>query len=607
MPFGSRDPGDVAAATARQLARRVVERFERSALLVAKPVFLVALSDERTGSGMLVFGSSPDASLAAQYARGLDATHALFGVVERQGLRASVVRAADATEVAQLEVPVDEKALPAAEGALALRVAEALGVQLGDEARGRLGTPVTDDALAYRSLLVAMDLEMTATVLRRDRPGEALEAERGAIASYLAAVRADPGCEPAEERLLFLAAQRLEAEESERAMELLEDVITATPRSWRANYMLGEARREAGLAAQAVVAYEHADALHPLSDADLIRVAELYLEADAPDAAIAKLRRVKQGSAQFAAAQAQLGLVFLRKSDAHAAVAALERARAAGLRSPVLYARLGQAYATIGEAAKARAVFEEGARETRGWEALTAYAAYLHAERDLSAAIDLYRRALAEGAPQPTRLNLARALVLSDRRAEAREELRGLVESELDAESAAQSRRLVFGLEDPGGERRLESAGQVAVGAREGDVEDSRRVLAEIAGAHPDLWEAHFGLGLALRRLGDASAAETALRRSLALWPEQPDALHELGVSLLAQSRLDEAVLTLESAARVRPDDPGYLADVGFAYMLAGNLHAARNRLERALRLDPEDEITKQYVAELQRRETATS
>jgi Flp pilus assembly protein TadD len=91
----------------------------------------------------------------------------------------------------------------------------------------------------------------------------------------------------------------------------------------------------------------------------------------------------------------------------------------------------------------------------------------------------------------------------------------------------------------------------------------------------------------------------------LELWPEQPDALHELGVALLMAERTGDALPMLDAAARLRPEDAGYLADAGFAQLRAGNLHAARERLVLASELDGEDPITKAYLQELVRVETA--
>ena len=68
VPFGARGSSPRAGAWARQLARRLVDRFAPEPALELRPVFLVAMPEAAAQAGYLVFGSSPDADLAAQYA-----------------------------------------------------------------------------------------------------------------------------------------------------------------------------------------------------------------------------------------------------------------------------------------------------------------------------------------------------------------------------------------------------------------------------------------------------------------------------------------------------------------------------------------------------------
>ena len=91
----------------------------------------------------------------------------------------------------------------------------------------------------------------------------------------------------------------------------------------------------------------------------------------------------------------------------------------------------------------------------------------------------------------------------------------------------------------------------------------------------------------------------------LELSPDQPDALHELGVAHLMNEETADALRALDHAASLRPEDPAYLADAGFAHLRAGDLASARARLERAARLDANDPITKSYLGELERLESA--
>ena len=236
-----------------------------------------------------------------------------------------------------------------------------------------------------------------------------------------------------------------------------------------------------------------------------------------------------------------------------------------------------------------------------GWELHASYGAALHARGENAGAIPHYEAALAANGPSIVRLNLARAVFETGDRERAGRELDTLLETETSGEVAGQARRLRFGIRHAGLERALESAGR---GAIEGDATrfaEARSAFEAALAAEPDLWEAHFGLGLLARHRGDAQTALTSFARVLELWPEHPDALHELGVALLMTDDVPQAVGALERAAALRPAEPAYLADAGFAQMRAGDLAAARERLEHARTLDAEDPITRAYLEELER------
>jgi Flp pilus assembly protein TadD len=216
-----------------------------------------------------------------------------------------------------------------------------------------------------------------------------------------------------------------------------------------------------------------------------------------------------------------------------------------------------------------------------------------------------YEDALASGGPSAVRLNLARVLIASGDRDRAGEELDRLLRADGRGEVAGHARRLRFGLREPMLERDLERAGQAALAGDAKALDEAKVVFERALAVDPDLWEAHFGLGIVARQRGDASTAQSAFRRVLELSPEQPDALHELGVALLMNEETADALRALDHAASLRPDEPAYLADAGFAHLRAGDLASARARLERAARLDANDPITKSYLGELERLESA--
>jgi tetratricopeptide (TPR) repeat protein/TolB-like protein len=568
IPFGARGKTPRAGAWARQLAARLVERFARDEAVDVRPVFLVAMPEATSEAGYLVFGSSPDAGLAAEYGRSLGATYALTGTYREDGgsrrLEVTLVDVASGAVRATRSIAIDPGTLATAEPALARWLARAIGV--GRD--GQSDAPAAANEDAYAALLEGMDEEVTATLLRQSDAPRASEAIGRAVERYLAALRADPESGPAEERLLVLAAESLERGDIERHMRALEDVTIIRPRSWRAHYILGKLRAEGGHLNEAIVAFEHAHSVQRLPDAEVVRLAELYANVGASAPAFAHLRRIGPTSDAYAAAQELTAIIALQRGDLETGRAAFERAVAAG---------------------------------AAGWEIHASFGAALHVRGENDDAIARYEAALAAGGPAIVRLNLARAAYEKGDTERAVRELDLLLESEKSGEIAGQARRMRFGIRHDALEKALETAGK---GAVEGDAtrfSEAQAAFDAALAAEPDLWEAHFGRGLLARQRGDAQAAFTSFARVLELWPEHPDALHELGVALLMADDVEQAVGALERAAALRPAEATYIADAGFAQMRAGDLAAARERLEHARTLDAQDPVTKAYLEELER------
>ena len=571
IPFGARTSDPRHGAWARQLARRLVERFARESAFELRPVYLV-MPEAGKDAGYLVFGSSPDPELAAQYATSLGASHALVATyrddASGRGIEATLVDAATRATVARRVSTISAGGLQHVEPELAAWLAGALQITPASD----VTKPAAATEDAYAALLEAMDEEVNATLLRASEPERASAALHIALARYLDAARADPQSAAAEERLLVIATEGLERGAVGEEIRALEELVTIRPRSWRAHYLLGQLRSEGGDANGAIVAFEHARSLHALPDKDLVRLAELYANAGAPAPGLAHLRRIAPSSEAFGAAQELLAIISFQRGDLDS-----------------------------GREAFARAV-ERGATS---WELHASHGAALHAHGDAGEAVRHYEDALASGGPAAVRLNLARARLASGDREGALAELDDLLVRERAGEVAGQARRLRFGLREPALERELERAGQAALAGEAQALDESRAVFERAIAVDPDLWEAHFGLGIVARQRGDAAAAQSAFRRVLDLVPDQPDALHELGVALLMNEEIADALRALDHAATLRPDEPAYLADAGFAHLKAGDLESARRRLERAARLDASDPITKSYLSELARVEAA--
>ena len=567
VPFGTRGGDERAGAWARQLARRLIDRSPATDHLELRPVFLVAMPDGPAGAGHLILGSTPTADLAAQYGASLGATHAVVGtLVDDAGARrldAALVDVASKTSIEERSFPIPAGELHRAEAAIGAWIASALGAGAPVDA-----APAAANETAYAALLEAMDEEVNATLLRAGDAARSDASLHAALDGYVASALADPASSVAEDRLLVLAAEALERGDVGHEIGALERLVSERSRSWRVHYMLGQLRSETADTNGAILAFEHAHALHPLPDTDLVRLAELYANAGAVAPGLAHLRRIAPASAAYGSAQELLAIIAFQRGDLEAGAQAFDRAIAAG---------------------------------TDSWELHAARAAADHARGDTAVAAEQYRLALARGGPGVVRLNLARIELAAGERASAERELDALLASERIGEVACHARRLRFGLREPELERDLEHAGQAALSGDAAARDPSRATFERALAIEPDLWEAHFGLGIVARQRADAAAAKSAFAKVLELWPDQPDALHELGVALLMNEETNAALRALDRAAALRPDDAAYVADAGFAHLRAGNLDTARRHLERASGIDANDPITKSYVGELLR------
>ncbi|OLC09994.1 MAG: hypothetical protein AUH39_03220 [Chloroflexi bacterium 13_1_40CM_67_9] len=536
VPFGARGRELKAGGIGRQVARRLVERFADDPNIELRPVFLVAMPETKSDAGYLVFGSTPDADLAARYGESLGTTHTLTGLYRDdengRAFAATLVDVKKRSVAAEHEFVVAPNELHLAEPALATWLADALGVPAPELA------PETANEPSYQALLAGLEEETDATLLRAGDATAADAARARAFDDYVAAVQLDPGSVRAEDRLLVLAAESVERGDEERAARALEDVIEARPRSWRAHYMRAELLRGIGEASLAIVALEHANALRPLRDADVLVLAELYIAERAEGQAASHLRRIAPDSGEFGRAQELLGIIALQKADQPAARAYFERAAASG---------------------------------------------------------------------RPTaRVHLARIDISAGLRAEASRELEQvLVSAGADLDARAQAHRLRLGLERPDLEAELEHAGRAALSVDLKGVAEARAAFERVLAFDPNIWEAHFGLGLVARQTEDFVAAAGSFRRALDLAPAQADVMHELGVALLASGSKADALGLLDRAAALRPGEAAYIADAGFAHLRAGDLGAARERLRIATTIDAEDPLTRAYLAELERVEAA--
>src|SRR5438876_239765 len=365
VPFGAKGRDAKAGGIGRQVARRLVERFADDPNVELRPVFLVAMPEAKSDAGYLVFGSTPDPDLAARYGESLGTTHALTGLYREdatgRAFAVSLVEVKFRTVAAERKIVVAPDELHRAEPTLAAWLAEALGVPAPGLA------PETANEPSYQAFLAGLEDETNATLLRAGDPSAADQARARAFDEYADAVKLEPESVRAEDRLLVLAAESVERGDEDRAARSLEDVVDAKPRSWRAHYVRAELLRRLGETNLAIVALEHAHALRPLRDVDIVVLAELYISEQAPGQAAAHLRRIAAGSEEFGRAQELLGILALGKGDPSAARRHFERAAENGRVS----ARAHLARVLIADGRRDEAARElEGLLSTSGADAL---------------------------------------------------------------------------------------------------------------------------------------------------------------------------------------------------------------------------------------------
>ena len=216
----------------------------------------------------------------------------------------------------------------------------------------------------------------------------------------------------------------------------------------------------------------------------------------------------------------------------------------------------------------------------------------------LDAAIDAYRRALAERpAFRKASNNLILALVKTGNGPEAVDRARalvaespsdpdryftlGLAQSEQDVDAAIASFRKALDLSP---HHTLARYNLALVLRRADRLPEALGELERAVATQPQP-EAHYTMGVIYWHQGNLDRAETALRAAVAAEPRYADAYYALGSVLKARGDLPGAMAALRRTIELRPDLSTAHYTLGLVLQLSGDVSAGRRELDQAEKL----------------------
>ncbi len=232
--------------------------------------------------------------------------------------------------------------------------------------------------------------------------------------------------------------------------------------------------------------------------------------------------------------------------------------------------------------------------------------AYAQSGRDALAeemddrAFEAYKRLLALEPPFPPAFFNAAFFYLRRRNFErASSLLKTYIEIGDDEDRKKRAREVLRGLEEQG---YLDNLFKEAFDfIRMGEEEKGLAKAGEFLERHPEVWNGHFLVGWANRRLGRWEEGRAAFETALSLGADDVDTLNELSICLTELGRAKEARAALERALRVEPENVKVIVNLGALSLRQGRRTEAAGFFRTALDLDPEDPAAKLWLEKLEK------
>ena len=199
-------------------------------------------------------------------------------------------------------------------------------------------------------------------------------------------------------------------------------------------------------------------------------------------------------------------------------------------------------------------------------------------------------------------LNLAHFYLTQRRFRDARPHLQVYVKHGTDPERQAETEGLLRrmtadGLEEESFRRAYELV-------RAGSEREGLLKIESFLLSHPNVWQAHFVRGWALRRTGSYAEAKRAFETVLTQAPAADhaglaDTHNELAICNLELHAYAEAERNLRAALQLDPENTKIMSNMGILAMKRGLLEEARRYFETIRELDPKDPLAPKYLHQL--------
>lgn len=137
---------------------------------------------------------------------------------------------------------------------------------------------------------------------------------------------------------------------------------------------------------------------------------------------------------------------------------------------------------------------------------------------------------------------------------------------------------------------------QITMGQEEKGLETIRAFIEK----NPEIWNAWFMLGWALRRLERYEDAKSAFEEAITLGGDNCDTYNELAICCMELGDFDSSRQNLHKALQLDPENTKIMSNLGFLAKKEGDYSSARQYFMAVLEFAPDDVIAKQALEDME-------